>query len=136
MDWEFWRLHLTLLWRQSTIAVSTEDVLQYTFTVGFGRRVGKGENLGGNDWSTFQVDVARFIGSLRGATIYSETEGGGVYDGVREDCANVVFGIDCEPVTLDTVVLPYLRGGFGELARRYRQDSIALTIGKTEFIGS
>ena len=110
--------------------------MQYTFTVGFGRRIGKGDNLSSRRWAAFQADVARFIGSLRGVTIYSRTVGYGVYDGVREDCATVVFGVDCEPVTLDTVVLPYLRGGLGELARRYRQDSIALTIGKTEFIRS
>lgn len=109
--------------------------MEYTFTIGFGRRIGKGDNLSARAWREFQADVARFVSSLRGATVYSRTEGEGVYDGNREDCATVVFGVDCDKDTLSVVILPYLRGGLGELARRYRQDSIALTIGKTEFIG-
>ena len=108
--------------------------MEYTFTIGFGRRIGKGENLPMSRWAAFQADVASFIQTVAGATIYSETAGGGVYDGVREECANVVFGVDWDADTLELSLLPYLRGGLGELARRYRQDSIALTIGKTEFI--
>lgn len=97
--------------------------------IGIGRRKGAGPLLSDNRWRWFKASVR---GILRGldATIIAECEGAGGWEGVAEPCACFVFDLP------DDTSLSVLRSMLAVLAGKYGQDAIALTIGKTEFIGA
>ena len=99
-------------------------------TIGIGRKVGTGELLTDNRWEWFKCEVR---GTLKGldATIIAECEGSGEWEGVSEPCACFVFELD----VTDEAGWTVLRAMLADTARRYGQEAIALTIGKTEFIG-
>lgn len=94
-------------------------------TIGFGRNIGSTpDKLTDEEWSSFRDDVLRAVHESGGEVIFVGT-GDGIWQGVREEAACVVFLGGNASSLLDRL---------STLAIRYRQDSIAITEGETEFI--
>lgn len=103
----------------------------YVYTITIGRNVGD-VPMPDEQWHAFQQDVNSIIGNVADPGGFFERHTGiGVWSLAPEQSHKQAFGQD-EPLTdLD---LHNVRVNLAELARRYQQDAIALTIGQSELI--
>lgn len=79
-----------------------------------------------NRWQTFK-ELALQALEVCGATIHFRGEGYGVHNGVSESSYTLVASTEGGTETLKSIL--------ASLARLYNQESIALTVGETEFVG-
>lgn len=110
-----------------------------TLTVSIGRGSSDSDKyLSGADWWTFRTKTIHLVEIASGGEIYSITDGHGYWtdeeSGLRfsEACSTITAAIDVEAAFGEAPA--YLRRHLRELAKRYRQDAIALTIGDTELV--
>jgi hypothetical protein len=98
---------------------------QGTITVSIGRNMGE-RAMSADLWRRFQrltvIAVQAFMSEL-----YFAGEGEGIHEGRPEQSFTIVAGGDL-------FMLPNLRLRLADLARAYRQQSIALTVGTTQFV--
>jgi hypothetical protein len=106
-----------------------------TLTVSIGRNVGGYEEFGADigklddrAWAEFQT---RTLSTLRvaGAKLHFSGVGVGFFEGQTEESFTAVASVS------DDNDLEYLRHSLRILCELYDQQSIALTIGTTEFVG-
>ena len=80
-------------------------------------------------WHAFEQDVQELLSRATGAA--TETHHGvGSWGGVTEESTKVTLLAD-NPLNVN---LGYIRVNLSDLARKYEQDAIALTIGESELI--
>ena len=98
-----------------------------TIVIGIGGHI-DGVPMDPQAWRNFQAEVRHVPGILSG-TVYFHGEGEGVFEGKSEPSYTVV-------ASLPTINLGTLRAILVALATAYCQQSIALTVGETEFCES
>lgn len=93
--------------------------------VSIGRNIGA-RPMSSSQWAEFKrtvVDVVR----LSSPAIYFAGEGKGIHDGIAEESFTVVAEDPRSEIALSAALRV--------VARHHRQESIALTIGPTRFVG-
>jgi len=115
---------------------------EQTVTVTIGRGVGNDSQLSVSDWDDFKdaVDDALTVYLNPGAQVVFKGEGQGIWEGVEEVAYTVVVaGWVDRPYYItngdDTTSSALLLSWLGTLARRFDQDAIAVTFGRTELVG-
>lgn len=104
----------------------TDEHRTITAVVGIGRNIGE-RPMAREVWSRFRRQVEGALYNL-GFTVYFAGVGEGVFEGNEEQSATFVAGGSLADV-------PRLRLSLHTLARSFGQESIALTVGETEFVG-
>jgi len=97
-----------------------------TITVSAGRNIGA-QPMGPDAWAQFRADIAQAIHDAQGEIFVHDARSRGEWEGVAEDSATFVASVPRD-------YLPHVRDGLAYLARLYRQDALALTVGATEFV--
>jgi hypothetical protein len=120
------RVHSLLTFSEWEEQVLQDDTnVQGTITVSIGRNMGE-RPMSADLWRRFQrltvIAVQAFMSEL-----YFAGEGEGIHEGRPEQSFTIVAG---GPLHM----LPNLRLRLADLARAYRQESIALTVGTTQFV--
>jgi hypothetical protein len=85
--------------------------------------------LSRRDWLAFIADVEHVMDVLGTVEVHVGT---GTWNGVREDSAHLTV-LRSVPAS-DASTLPWTRGLLADLAARWGQDAIALTVGTSELI--
>ena len=101
----------------------TDDV---TVTISAGRNIGA-TPMGPDAWSQFRADIAQAIHDAHGEIFVNDARSRGEWEGVAEDSATFVASVPRDYLTR-------VRDSLAYLARTYRQDALALTVGATEFV--
>lgn len=97
-----------------------------TVTISAGRNVGAAP-MSAKAWQSFRDDIALAIYDAHGEIFVRDARSRGEWEGIEEDSATYVAGVPRD-------YLPHIRDSLAYLARIYRQDAIALTVGETEFV--
>lgn len=90
--------------------------------------------MGIDDWEDFKSDLTKVIETLPIPNYSDITEGIGSYGGVAEETSKTTLSWKDTPKDFEESVLPALRVKLALLAHHYVQESIALTVGSTEFV--
>lgn len=93
--------------------------------ISIGRAVGPADQLPADRWWSFRHDLERLCEQHGLATVFTGT-GTGKYDGMSEESYTIVCTGD--------VIEPYYFQRLQALAKEYAQESIAYTIGETQFV--
>lgn len=99
-----------------------------TVTVSIGRNVGA-VPMSVERWHYYVTDTRKAVNAVASA-VHFVGRGSGIYDGALEDSFSIVATVD------DGASLALLAKRLRSLARLYRQDSIAMTVGSTQFVGA
>ena len=104
----------------------------YVVSVTIGRNVGT-TPMSDVRWATFEDEVSEYLSSgMQSDDTLEIHRGRGIWDGVEEESTKITL--------LTNSTLPYgtigLREFLSDLARRYDQDAIALTVGESELVTS
>lgn len=100
---------------------------QVTVTVSLGRNIGNNP-MTSAQWQRF-TRLAKLAVAQHSLATHYVGVGSGIYDGMREESLTVV-------ATVRVQRLKSLRDALRTLAVRFSQDSIALTVGTTEFLSA
>lgn len=99
----------------------------YTVTVTIGRNVGENPMTDG-PWAEFKFEARSLLVAVGGTLYVDGAEHVGEWDGIREDNCTYVAALTNVP--RDALTRAYRR-----LARKYKQDAIAVTYGETVLAG-
>ena len=80
-------------------------------------------------WATFEDEVQELLSRATDGAIETH-RGVGVWGGVVEESTKVTLLVD-NPLNVN---VGYIRVNLADLARKYQQDAIALTIGESELV--
>lgn len=100
-----------------------------TFVFGIGRNVGS-VPMPTAEWAYFTDALEELVAELP-MTLVFRGEGVGIFEETSEDSCTIV----CVGDALNTFAFSTLTQKLRKLARRFEQESIALTIGETTFVG-
>lgn len=101
----------------------------HAVTVSFGRNIGA-DPMPAADWRRFRTKVRRALVDACPDAVLETHHGVGVWDGVREQsCKVTALAGDLAPTALGR-----LHSALGELAAAFRQDAIAVTVGRSELV--
>lgn len=103
--------------------------LMHAVTVSFGRNVGSAP-MPATDWRRFRAMVRRALVDACPDAVLETHHGVGVWDGVREQsCKVTALAGDLGPAALLR-----LSESLAGLASAFRQDAIAVTVGRSELV--
>lgn len=94
--------------------------------VSIGRNIGD-DPMRDDDWKTFKAEVYDVVAEFSPVVFYGQ--GIGIYKDTAEDSYTVIAEVN------NLSGWARLHDRLAKLAKQYGQDSIAITLGDTEFIG-
>lgn len=98
-----------------------------TVTLSIGRNIGA-DPMPAEDWTTFRAYLNLAAVECGLDVVFTGT-GAGIWQGEISEDAHTVVGL-----TTDATDLEELARSLGQLARAYRQDAIAMTVGETTLV--
>ena len=98
-----------------------------TVTLSIGRNVGDSDELSIPSWSEFRTDL-EIVAAAHLDVVFIGT-GRGIWEGRVTEDAHTIVGLSEETTDLEE-----LGRDLGDLARRYSQEAIAMTVGNTTLV--